>query len=133
MSLVTEFAAYQDGSFRVMGRFVGLNNVPLTAADVAGIAWRIWETKAPAAVVGGGTLSPVSAHIFDELQSESWVDGEGNPVDAEGYNFRWDAPAGTLPRGDRSYDLVVELTLGGPGHRVMRKFRGWSERTAAGG
>ena len=114
---MTNIATAAKGTFfegtspSLMARVVGSDGAAIVQADVASIAYSLWDLDDTSSVVNSGSLDAADV-VFDTLQTsdDRWT------ADSDGYNFLWQAAGSLFPAFDAaagvdSKTFRVEIVL----------------------
>lgn len=104
--------AFEDSPVALMSRVVGSDGVVLVQAGVTAITYAVYELNEfleKVTEITSPTALTVANVVFDTLQTNSLWD-----ADSQGYNFRHDLPAASLPDA-KTYQVEYRFTPAGGG------------------
>jgi hypothetical protein len=127
----------EDNPLTILDRVKAGANQLLLQSMLASISYRVWQydnredllLDRNSTEIGAQTAITISTSVFDILQLDDyWVDADGNPIDAIGYNFRFTVPPARFPAASKWYRVEFTFTppLGGDPFKLV-----WGVSTTA--
>lgn len=105
-ALLTTGNIWEDSGPRLMARVVNTDGSAMLQSSVSSITYAVFDLSVgqPPDSVATGTLT-ISSVVFDTYQTDArWT------KDTTGYNFGWNAPASSFPKGGRKYQVEIKVT-----------------------
>lgn len=106
-AVIASGSVFEDTTFVLLGRILGLDGAAIQQIDVSAIAYQIFDLHVSATVADTTGTLVIADTIFDTLQTDAQWD-----VDSTGYNFRWQVLSNALTAPGHTYRIEVKFTAG---------------------